>query len=1081
MSEGDRAIPRRAYPLIVFDWDGTAVVDRREDATELLDRLLTLLNRGIACVIVTGTNIANIAGQLDFQGKAVPRGRLYAATNRGSEVYAFAPDGTVQRIVLRRATASENAALDRIATRLAEALEQRTGLPIAVVFDRLNRRKIDLIPLPDWRDPPKARIGELLSAVNARFEAAGLPGGLGFAIDEARRLAIAEGLPDARITSDVKHVEVGLTDKGDSMAWVLRDLAPALGLPSEAVLVAGDEFGGLAGFPGSDSQMRIPEARHVTFVSVGSEPNGVPEGVHHLKGGPARFKTLLAEQATIRLATLPAIFIPSLDPAWNLSETGFLPPSEHEVESRFALSNGYSGTRGSLMEDGPSSRSGCFLAGIFDPGRAGFPELVIAPFWPALRIEVAGEPLNLDVGELLLHRRTLDLRRGMLLRSWRHRSPEGRITRVHEARWASLSDRHALFQHVWIVPENYSAPLRFTGILDGTIRDFEGEVHLLPVSADGSPLLLLSTRQSAVKLAFAGAAETDPSAVPEALIQGATVETRWRLDGRMAEPLTLRRGFAAYTERDDPDPARSARAHADRLLPLNLEGFADAHEAAWASRWEDADIRISGDAEAQHALRFATYHLIGAADPGDYRVSVGARALTGEGYKGHVFWDTEIYMLPFYLHTHPPSAKALLMYRYHTLDAARRRANAMGYRGALYAWESTDTGEETAPESVIGFDGERVPILTGKLAHHVSSAVVHGVWKYWQATGDDAFMAETGAEIVLEVARFWASRIARDAEGCGHIRHVVGPDEYHEDVDDNAYTNGMARFCLELGNRVAAWLRAERPEAWDALAQRIGLSPSVQEAGLEGRDVRETEPEAWLHEAQCLVTGFDPERGIHEQFAGYFQLEDLDMTRYADRTIPMDVLLGRSIRETQVIKQADVVMLLFLLWERFPPETRRADFRYYEPRSGHGSSLSPGVHALVAAKLGDFSMALHYFRFASAIDLSNRMGNASEGLHMAALGCLWQVVVFGFAGMHVREDGLALDPNLPAEWQSLEFAFHYRGQRLGISLTPTDLEIDCSVPVPIHLGEGAIRELSPGRHRARFEGGTWTWMVAPSP
>lgn len=1057
----------RPFSLVVFDWDGTAVRDRREDASELRDRLRALLERGVVIVIVTGTHIGNIAQQLALEGAILPRGRLYAATNRGSEVYAFTPQGLPERIVYRQAKPDENRALDRIATALQAELMQRTGLPIAVIVDRLNRRKIDLIPVNAWRDPPKAQIAALLAAVQDRFLQVGLPDGLGYALASARGLAAAEGLPEARITSDVKHVEVGLTDKGDSMAWVLHALAPTLGVPPEAILVAGDEFGPLAGFLGSDSQMHLPDADGATFVSVGSEPNGVPEGVLHLGGGPPRFKELLADLAKRPIPALPTLFIPTMDARWQLSESGFLAAFEHETESRFALSNGYSGTRGSLMEQGHFSRAGAFLAGIFDPGRAGFPELVIAPFWPALRIEASGEPLRLDEGTILLHHRTLDLRRSMLLRSWRHRSPEGRITRIHELRWASLADRHALFQAVWLVPENYSGPLTLTGSLDGGIRDLEGEQHLAPVSADASPLLVLRSRQSGRELAFAGAFQSLPAVTPEARILSARVDQLWRFAGRMGEPCFLRRAVAAYTDRDGPDPVAAARDHAAALSPIDLEAQAAAHEAAWQERWEAADVVISGDAETQRALRFALFHLIGASNPEDPRVSVGARALAGEGYKGHVFWDTELFMLPFYVHSHPPSARALLMYRYVTLEGARRKAQALGYRGALYAWESADTGDEACPATVIGFEGELEPIWTGRMAHHVSAAVAYAVWSYWLATGDDAFMAEAGAEIVLEVSRFWASRVERDAQGTGHIRHVLGPDEYHPDVDDNAYTNEMARFCLERGSQVAAWLASARPGDWASLQARLGLSPA--------------EVASWPEVAERLFTGFDGAKGLHEQFSGYFSLEELDLAPYAARTVPMDLILGERIRKTQVIKQADVLMLHFLFWDRFPAEVRRANFHYYEPRTGHGSSLSPGAHALVAARLGELDLARRYFRFAAGIDLDNRMGNASEGLHAGALGSLWQVVVFGFAGLRVVEDGLAWEPQLPADWEGLEFPFAYRGQRLRIAMTPTELAIDCPASVRIRLGAEASRELPPGRHEARFRGGVWTWLSESSP
>lgn len=1063
----------RPFRIVVFDWDGTAVRDRREDASELGDALLALLDAGVALVIVSGTHVGNVAGQLALadklarEGRRLPRGLLHAAVNRGSEVYTFDEAGHPVRVAYRQATPAENAALDRTASRLAHELGERTGLAIEVVADRLNRRKIDLIPLEEWRDPPKERLGDLLRAVEARFREAGMPKALAFALERGARIAAEEGLASARITSDAKHVEIGLTDKSDAMRWVVGTLAPALGVPPEQILVAGDEFGPIAGFPGSDSRLRIPEASRATFVSVGPEPEGVPEGVVGLGGGPTRFLEILRDQLGRALPGLPEVFVPTLlDPAWLLVEEPYVPASEHDVESRFALSNGYSGTRGSLMEGGRHSRPGTFLAGVFDPGRAGFPELVICPFWASLSIAVAGEAVRLDSGEVLLHRRMLDMRRATLLRVWRHRTPEGRVTRIHEARWASLGDRHAFYQRVWLVPENYSGPIELLGKLDARIQDLEGDVHLVPVQVSGEPLLVARTRTSGIEIAFAGAHEARPAGSPARAAAGeGAIEVLWLLDGRMQQPCELIRHFSAYTTRDTVEPAPAARAHVANLAASRLADIERCHAEAWQGCWNASDVRVEGDPAAQRALRFAIYHLVGAVNPDDPGVSVGAKALTGEGYKGHVFWDTEAYMLPFYLHTQPRAARTLLMYRHRTLGAARERARAIGCRGALYAWESACDGQDATPPVVIGFDGSAIPILTGRMAHHVSSAVGQAVWRYWLATGDDAFMREAGAEILLEVARFWACRAEEGPDGRLHLRHVIGPDEYHEDVDDNAYTNGMARAMLEYAAFVHAWLKERYPADFARLAAAIGLEPG--------------ERSTWLDVADKLVTGFDPARGIHEQFAGYFELEDLPLPRSSGPFIPLEILLGRErLQRSQIIKQADVVWLVNQLWERFPPEVRLADYRYYEPRTAHGSSLSPGSYALVAARLGLIDEAMRYFRVAASIDLDNQMGNASEGVHAAALGALWQIVVFGFAGLDVCSQGLRIRPAMPAEWQSLEFPFMYRGQRIDVRLTADRLIFECPGAIEVALGEDDFRGLPGGRHEARREKGAWRWQAA---
>jgi kojibiose phosphorylase len=442
----------------------------------------------------------------------------------------------------------------------------------------------------------------------------------------------------------------------------------------------------------------------------------------------------------------------------------------------------------------------------------------------------------------------------------------------------------------------------------------------------------------------------------------------------------------------------------------------DAHRAAWQERWSRDDIRIDGDAAAQQALRFAAYHLISAANPHDERVSIGARALTGPGYRGHVFWDTEIYMLPFFILTDPPAARALLMYRYHTLPAARANAARHGQRGARFAWESADTGEEVTPRLVIAPDGEVVPIEVGEREQHITADVAYGVWCYWHTTGDDRFLCDAGAEILVETARFWASRAQAEHDGHYHIRGVIGPDEYHVAVDDDAFTNGMAQWNLETAATLIERFCAQWPEESRALSSRLHLAAD--------------EARSWREIASRFYTGFDPETGLIEQFQGYFRLEEIPLPPFTDRAAPMDVLLGRDrIARSKVIKQPDVLMLLYLLWDRFTPAVREANFRYYEPRTAHGSSLSPSIHALMAARLGDREMALRHFRQAAEIDLADNMGNASTGVHIASLGGLWQSVIFGFCGLSLSPHGPQLRPCLPATWSRIRFGAEWKGHR----------------------------------------------------
>jgi kojibiose phosphorylase len=401
------------------------------------------------------------------------------------------------------------------------------------------------------------------------------------------------------------------------------------------------------------------------------------------------------------------------------------------------------------------------------------------------------------------------------------------------------------------------------------------------------------------------------------------------------------------------------------------------------------------------------------------------------------------------------------MYRYHTLPAARAKASRLGYEGALYAWESADTGEETTPESVRMPGGEIVPILCGLQEHHISADIAFAVWQYWTATQDETFLLEAGAPILLETARFWASRARLEADRRYHIRGVIGPDEYHEGVDDNAYTNVMAQWNLETGVSVVRLLKSRWPERWTLLAAELCLS--------------ESEPSLWSDIVARIYTGFREETNLYEQFAGFFRLETVDLAAYEPRSTAMDMILGRErTQRSQVIKQADVVMLLALLWDRFPPAVRTANFDYYERICGHGSSLSPAIHALVAARLGRLQLAEGYFHEAASIDLGDTMGNLSGGLHMAALGGLWQAIVFGFAGMSVAGGGLAFQPRLPRLWRSLSLPISWRGNRLRVKIqreTPTfSATVEKGESVTVSVG-GQTQKVRPrAEHR---------WNVAP--
>lgn len=689
---------------------------------------------------------------------------------------------------------------------------------------------------------------------------------------------------------------------------------------------------------------------------------------------------------------------------WRIEQEGFDRSRERQMESLFTVGNGYLGVRGALDSPLPTSQGDLFIAGVYDCKRAELPysemeffapdrgadlyaELVPLPFPFRLTISVEGAALDFTGAYGHELRRVLDLRGGVLHCEALYETPGGRRTAIRTRRCASLDDPHLLLQEAVAVPENHwstvelGAPLEEMD-LSAKHPHIERTSHTI---SSGLESVCYATRASGIKI---------------------SIVSRF-----VREPHILRRMISVFTSRDCPDPEAAALAHSQTLAKSSMDQLFSAHSARWGQFWEQADIRVPGRPAVEQALRFGSYHLrlpVGE----DQRVSVGARTLSGRAYEGHVFWDTEIFMLPFYLHTQPAHARNLLLYRHHTLAGARKRALELGYRGACYAWESTVTGDDVTPTKIVlKGTGQEIPVFTGSQQIHVTADIAYAVCRYWDTTGDESFLAGPGAEILFETARFWKSRVTR-GERHYHIRGVVGPDEYHHTVNDNAYTNWMARFNLDR----AAWL-----------ARRSG--------------VHLAEAAEWADLAQSLYVPAPDERGIIEQFEGFFALADHPLAQEERFKAPVSRLYDwQEINRLKVLKQADVLMLPFLFPEAFPDDIVAANYRYYEPITDHGSSLSPAVHAAIAARIGLREDAERYFKQSLWLDLSNAMDNSMLGVHPAAMGGTWQALVFGILGVSFNAEGPQVDPHacqtLPTGWDSVELTLAYRGRSHVLAVGP---------------------------------------------
>jgi len=478
------------------------------------------------------------------------------------------------------------------------------------------------------------------------------------------------------------------------------------------------------------------------------------------------------------------------------------------------------------------------------------------------------------------------------------------------------------------------------------------------------------------------------------------------------------------TSRDTSNPVDMAVEHASTAQSWELA--LKLHQQSWAREWERCDVQIEGDDEAQIAIRFNLFQLLIAAPRYDNRVNIGAKTLSGFGYRGHSFWDTEIFMLPLFIYTSPEIARNLLEYRYQRLPAARRKAQANGFQGAQFPWESADTGEEVTPTWVPHYAdrNQLIRIWTGDIEIHISADIAYAAYLYWQVTGDESWFIEKGAELVLDTAKFWASRAEWNHETENYeFNDVIGPDEYHDHIDNNFYTNRMAKWNLETALNVLEWLQVHAPQKAEELIQRLELNSDLLAK--------------WKEVLKLIYFPIHSEDLI-EQFEGYFDRRDVDLAALEPREISAQVLFGiEGCNETQVLKQPDVLMLQYLLRNEFTDEQILVNYDYYTARTDHtfGSSLGPSIQAIMACEVGKPEEAYEHFIRAVRADLRDVRGNARDGIHGASAGGTWQAAVFGFGGLRVTPEGWSTRPRLPKHWTRLVFRFLYRSKLQIVEVT----------------------------------------------
>lgn len=751
-------------------------------------------------------------------------------------------------------------------------------------------------------------------------------------------------------------------------------------------------------------------------------------------------------------AALSAVFPPDV---WRLPETGFDASQLMLKETLLGQGNGYVGSRGTLEEGGAAvACEGVYLNGLYSAepivyGESAYgfatqnQKMLQVPSGKWCRLQLDGEWLNASLGDSFS--RSLDLRDGILRREQRFTSQSGKVLQYRSGRLVSATVPGLMLQWQELTADNFSGELLVETALDASYQ---------PVLKAGDPRIGQMSARHALEavLQLSPAQATDPAALlfkakDAPFLVGCLMQHQWpagavqdqvqtdshslrqlvRLPLGQGQPVRLvkwlyyghqrlEQDAAAPLQHADQAPAALAPLLQQRLLQelgaLMASGFdaqLQAHSNAVAAFWQQTDVELPADVALQQGMRFNLFSLFQYAGR-DGQANIGAKGLSGPGYDGHYFWDTEIYVVPVLSLCQPALAKALLQFRVRQLDAARQRAREMSHaKGALYPWRTIGGTECSAY------------FPAGTAQYHINAAIAYALRSYYLATGDFAFIADEAAGMLFETARLWLELGFFGRDGAFEIHQVTGPDEYTALVNNNFYTNAMAQLHLRFAVRCAELLTNEAPAAASRWRAELGLS--------------DAEVARWQQAADQMKLPYDDKLGIHAQDDQFLQKKVWDFAGTPADQYPLLLHFHPLvIYRHQVLKQADVVLAMVLLDDAFTPDVKARNLAYYEPLTTHDSSLSTCIHSLACAELGQKSEALAFLHDTLRMDLDNRHHNTEFGVHIACMAGSWLAVVAGFAGLRVRESGLYLTPQLPAGWPELKFRFSYQGRSLEVRM-----------------------------------------------
>lgn len=738
--------------------------------------------------------------------------------------------------------------------------------------------------------------------------------------------------------------------------------------------------------------------------------------------------------------SFPLVIEEPSPPDFILTTTGGTDDDAELNGSKFLLGNGYVGYRGTLEEYRKDSQVAVTVAGLYDKAGDAWREPVNAPNGFYTVVSVGGEELNARDRAPARHQQTLDMRRAVHGRDSVFTTSANEI-RVRSERFLSLDDVHLMAMKYQVTAARAETLVIRTGV-DGEVWDINGphlaELHV-PPAADR--IVVNARTNEGHRLTVVEAIDLE-FGTQRVVADGKTVTREITIDAEPGREYTFFKFVSVFTSNDGvQSPEAAAVEHSAAASQRGYRALYLRHAQAWEARWSRSDVVIGGDPDAQFALRYSIYQLYLAAPVHTDSLSIPARGLSGQTYKGAIFWDTEMFMLPFFLYTNPALAKNLVKYRCHTLGGARRKAAEYGYRGAFYAWESQETGDDACTHFNVTdvFTGRPMRTYFRDKQVHISADVVYGIWQYYLITGDDSVLFEGGAEVILECARFFYSyAYFKKDKNRFEILDVTGPDEYHERVNNNAFTSSAVKYSLDTAVRVLELLKHKDEPYYDALIDRIEIRDELDA-------IRE------MSEA-LFVPAPDPNSLVIEQFDGYERLEELTLKELKSRIKNPNEYLGGGCglaTTTKIIKQADVAVMLHVFKNDHSHEVKQANWEYYEPRTEHGSSLSACIYALVAADIGRSDWAYGYFMKTATVDLSGDYKRFVGtlyigGTHPAANGGAWMSAVLGFGGLSSDGDMLKIKPSLPSRWSSIAYRVSFRGQDYRVEATHRDVTITAS-------------------------------------